>query len=116
MLLHHDNAWPYVNNTIVNFLNARGIITVPHPLYNPDLDPCDFWLFPEIKYPLRGWKFNSNQKVIEVAEEWCKELEKDGLPFVFKKWQEQWKKCIITEGDYFEKEYVNVHDLIFFSV
>ena len=22
-----------------------GIKTVPHPLYSPDLAPCDFWLF-----------------------------------------------------------------------
>ena len=25
-----------------------GIKTVPHPPYNPDLAPCDFWLFPKM--------------------------------------------------------------------
>ena len=27
--------------------NKVGIKTVPHPLYSPDLAPCDFWLFPK---------------------------------------------------------------------
>jgi hypothetical protein len=53
ILLHHDNARLHVAHIIVNFLNARGIKTVLHPPYSPDLAPCDFWLFPEIKYPLR---------------------------------------------------------------
>jgi hypothetical protein len=69
----------------VNFLNARGIKTVFHPPYSPDLASCDSWLFPEIKYPLRGWKFNSNQEIIKAVKARCKELEKDDLAFVFKK-------------------------------
>ena len=24
-----------------------GIKTLPQPPYSPDLDPCDFWLFPK---------------------------------------------------------------------
>ena len=26
-----------------------GIKTVPHPLYSPDLAPCDFCLFPKLR-------------------------------------------------------------------
>ena len=26
-----------------------GIKTVPHPPYSPDLAPCDFWLFPQLR-------------------------------------------------------------------
>ena len=26
-----------------------GIKTVPHPPYNPDVAPCDFWLFPQLR-------------------------------------------------------------------
>jgi histone-lysine N-methyltransferase SETMAR len=85
ILLHHDNARPHVTNIIMNFLNACGTKTVPHPPYSLNLATCDFWLFSEIKYPLRGRKFNSNQEVIKAMEAWCKELKKNGLAFVFKK-------------------------------
>ena len=26
-----------------------GIKTVAHPPYNPDLAPCDFWLYPKLR-------------------------------------------------------------------
>lgn len=110
ILLHHDNARPHLARTVVDFLNARGIATVPHPPYSPDLAPCDFWLFPELKIPLRGRKFTNNHEVIKAVEARCKELGKDGLAFVFKKWQRRWQKCIRAEGGYFEKEHVNLED------
>ena len=31
--------------------------TLKHPAYSPDLSPCDFDLFPELKKPLRGIRF-----------------------------------------------------------
>ena len=43
---HQDNT--PVNNSILvtDYLTKMGIKTVPHPLYSPDLAPCNFWLFP----------------------------------------------------------------------
>ena len=35
------------------------------PPYNPDLAPCDFWLFPKLKLPLKGKGF---QTVDEIQE------------------------------------------------
>jgi len=110
ILLHHDNARPHVAHSVVEFLDKYGIQIVPHPPYSPDLAPCDFWLFPEIKFPLRGRKFKSNNEVVKAVEAECKRLGKDGLKFVFQKWQERWQKCIATEGGYFEKEHVDLED------
>jgi hypothetical protein len=30
---------------------------VDHPAYSPNLAPCDFWLFPELKNALKGQSF-----------------------------------------------------------
>jgi len=110
ILLHHDNARPHVAHSVVEFLDKYGIQIVPHPPYSPDLAPCDFWLLPEIKFPLRGRKFKSNNEVVKAVEAECKRLGKDALNFVFQKWQERWQKCIATEGGYFEKEHVDLED------
>ena len=32
-----------------DYLTKMGIKTVSHPPYNPDLAPCDFWLFPKLR-------------------------------------------------------------------
>jgi hypothetical protein len=47
--------------TVAFFLSGGG--TKPHtnqvcqPPYSPDLAPCDFWLFPKLKSPLKGRRF-----------------------------------------------------------
>ena len=44
------------NDKITNWL--------PHPSYSPDLAPCNFFLFPNLKTWLGGKKFSSNEEVI----------------------------------------------------
>ena len=40
-----------------------GIKTVPHPLYSPDLAPCDFRLFPK----LRGCHYETIEEMKEAV-------------------------------------------------
>ena len=40
-----------------DFLAKHHITQVYQPPYSPDLAPCDFWLFPKLKSPLKGGKF-----------------------------------------------------------
>ncbi len=49
------------------FLNKKKIEIFPHPAYSPDLAPCDFWLFPQLKAVLRGQHFETTQKCITAA-------------------------------------------------
>jgi hypothetical protein len=32
---------------------------IPHPPYSPDLAPCDFFLFPKMKFKLKGLRFDT---------------------------------------------------------
>ena len=40
-----------------------GIKTVPQPPYSPDVDPCDFWLFPK----LRGCCYETIEEIKEAV-------------------------------------------------
>lgn len=50
---------------IESFKNKKKVLKenmmqlVGHPLYSPDLAPCDLYLFPNVKESLRGTKFTS---------------------------------------------------------
>jgi len=37
--------------------------TVPNPAHPPDLDPCDFYVFPKMKLQLKGWRFVSIEEI-----------------------------------------------------
>jgi len=52
-----------------------GYELIPHPLYSPDLAPCDFFLFPNLKTWLGGKKFLSNEEVIVAVNEYFADFE-----------------------------------------
>jgi len=60
VLFHHDNAPAHTSALAKAKLVALGYELLPHPPYSPDLAPCDFFLFPNLKMSLVGQKFASN--------------------------------------------------------
>jgi histone-lysine N-methyltransferase SETMAR len=48
-LLQQDNAPAHNALSVKQFLANKNITVLEHPLYSPDITPCDFYLFPKIK-------------------------------------------------------------------
>jgi hypothetical protein len=36
---------------------------IPHPPYSPDLAPCDFFLYPNMKLKLKGRRFETTEEI-----------------------------------------------------
>ena len=66
-MLHHDNAPAHVSLLIRSYLAKHQTTVVPHPLYSPDLDPADFFLFPKLKTTLKGRLFQTIEEIQENA-------------------------------------------------
>ena len=45
-----------------------GYELLPHPPYSPDLGPCDFFLFPNLKKSLAGQKIESNEVIAATLQ------------------------------------------------
>ena len=58
-MLHHDNAPCHTAISVNKFLAKKGISVVPQPPYSPDLSLCDFFLFPKLKFHLKGRHFGT---------------------------------------------------------
>ena len=53
-------SWQYAHSCIMSvqsFLVKHQITQVTRLPYSPDLEPCDPWLFPKLKSPLKGKRF-----------------------------------------------------------
>ena len=74
-----------------------GIKTVPQPTYNPDVAPCDFWLFPK----LRGSRYERIEEMEEAVTKVIDALSQEDFHGAFEKLL-KWYKCIAGGGDYFE--------------
>ena len=63
--LHQDNMPTHASCLVQSFLAKHQITQVIQAPYSPDLVPCDFWLFPQLKSPLQGKRF---QTINEIQE------------------------------------------------
>ena len=70
-LLHHDNAPAHSALLVRNFLAKNNNVIMPQLTYSPDLAPCDFFLFPRLKRPMKGWRFTM---IEEIKTESLREL------------------------------------------
>ena len=57
-ILHSDNAPAHRAVTTNEFLAKHNIPSLPQPPYSPDLAPCDFFLFPQLKKTMKVRRFD----------------------------------------------------------
>ena len=60
---HQDNAPVYNSILVTDYLTKMDIKTVRHPPCSPDVAPCDFWLFPQ----LRGCRYETIEEMKEAV-------------------------------------------------
>ena len=72
-----------------------GIRTVPHRPYSPDLDSCDFWLFPKV----RGCRYEIIEEMKEAVTNVIETLTQEDFHGVFQKLSERYIKCIAAGRD-----------------
>ena len=65
-LIHHDNAPAQTAFSLTRFLFDSKVPTIPQPPYSPDVAPPDYFLFPNLKTPMKGHHFRTFDKVKEA--------------------------------------------------
>ena len=74
-----------MHHVLCSFLAKHQTTQVIQSPYSPDLAPCDFWLFPKLKSPLKGKIF---QTIDEIQEN------------TWGSWN-----CVRSPGAYFERDW-----------
>jgi histone-lysine N-methyltransferase SETMAR len=81
-------------NSVRNTLQRFGWEVLQHPPYSPDLSPCDFHIFGDLKRDIRGHRFASDEDVCGWVKMWFRRQPtsffKDGTDRLIS----QWDKCI----------------------
>ncbi|UYV70165.1 hypothetical protein LAZ67_7002045 [Cordylochernes scorpioides] len=106
-LLHHDNAPAHTSLLVRDFLAKNNTLMMPQPPYSPDLAPCDFFLFPKLKRPMKGRRYATLDEIKTASKEELKNIFKKYFLKCFEDWKNRWHKCIISHGDYFEGDKIN---------
>jgi hypothetical protein len=98
--LHHDNAPAHSSHVIQGFLTKHNIPLISQAPYPPDTAPWNFWLFPKLKMPLKGTRFESRKDATAQLDM----IPQDAFHKCSQQWQDRWKKCVHYQGDYFERD------------
>jgi len=69
---------------------------------SPDMAPCDFGLFPQLKTALKGKKFQDTDAIKKNATSTLNTIPKDSLQKCFQQWQDRWKQCVSSQREHFE--------------
>ena len=65
IILLHDNAPPHTANLVRDKFQIFGWETLQHRPYSPNIFPCDFHIFGDLKNDIRGRRDHSNVEVRE---------------------------------------------------
>ena len=68
----------------------------------------DFWLFPKLKRPLRGYRFDTIEEIQAESKEALKAIAEIEFNMCSDDWKKRWHKCIISGGDYFEGDEIDL--------
>ena len=101
-ILHHDNAQAHNALSVKRYLAKNNIPVMGHPPYTPDLAPCDFYLFPKIKYALKGTRFDSVDAVKAKATQLLNSIAQYDLQYCFQQWKIRMERFRDRGGDYIE--------------
>ncbi|EGI59647.1 FLJ37770-like protein, partial [Acromyrmex echinatior] len=62
------------------------------PSYSPDLAPCDFFLFPKLKRPMKGRRYATIEEIKTASKEELNKITKNDFLKCFEDWKKRWHK------------------------
>ena len=109
-LLHHYYAPSHTALVLRDHFIKNSTHIVPQPMYSPDLVPCDFWLFPKLKRPLRGTRFESIDEMKAKSKKALMAIPEKNYLTCFENWKRRAYKCISSRGDYFGGDKIDLQE------
>ena len=107
-MLHHDNAPCHTAISANELLAKKGISVVPQPPYSPELSPCDFFLFPKLKFHLKGRHFGTVDNIQKVVTDQLRALLHEDFQHYYREWEQRLRRCMASQGNYFEGDNVDL--------
>ena len=108
ILLQQDNAKVHTFKIAMDAVERNGYELIRQPAYSPDVAPSDYFLFTNVKRDIRGRHFQTNEEVVAAVEEWVGDKDPGFFSSGLMALEHRWSKCIILEGNYIEKEEIDL--------
>lgn len=101
-LILHDNATPHKSGVVRDVFERYHWEVLKHPPYSPDLSPPDYDLFPKLKEPLRGVRYDDLNELYVAVNAVVRDINKGCLATGVRDLPKRWESTIASAGDYIE--------------
>jgi hypothetical protein len=81
----------------IEFLAKRNVAVLHHPPYSPDLAPADYFLFPKLKFSLKGRHFQTVEEIQCAVRRELNNISKTAFLEGIKKLKKRAKNVFIKE-------------------
>jgi len=81
---------------------------VPQPPFSPDLSPCDFFLFPQLKNHLKGRHFSTLDNIQKRVTYESEVIPVEAFQHCYEQWKQRLRRCVAAQGNYFEGGNLNL--------
>ena len=107
-MLHYDSAPCHTVIPVNELFTKKDIAVVPQPPYSPDLSPYDFFLFPKLKFHLKGRHFGIVDNIQKVVPDQLRALSCEEFQHCYQEWEQRLWRCVASLGKYFEGDNVDL--------
>ncbi|KOC70375.1 hypothetical protein WH47_02878, partial [Habropoda laboriosa] len=76
---------------------------ISHPPYSPDLAPADLFLFPKIKLPIKGTRYEDMRAIQHAVTEQLNAVTHEEFSKAFQRLYERSVECVARGGMYIEQ-------------
>jgi histone-lysine N-methyltransferase SETMAR len=101
--LHFDNSPVHKSKLVTAFLRRHKLESLAHPPYSPDLSPCDYFMFGDLKQWLRGKRFADESEAAEKVEKYLTSLDKGKLLRSMQAWPSRCVRVVRSKGAFLRK-------------
>jgi len=101
-MLHHDNAPCHTAISVMEFLAKKGVPVVPQPPYSPELGPCDFYLFPKLRFHFKGRHFFTVENIEKAVTDQLNAIRVSDHQRCYEDWKQCLRRCVAPQRNYFE--------------
>ncbi|KAG5315511.1 MOS1T transposase, partial [Acromyrmex insinuator] len=98
----NDNAPSHRSTLVTDFLTKNHILTINHSPYSPDMAPCDFYLFGKMHLSMKGKRYVDVEDIQRACTTILKDMPLNDIKHSFEMLLDRAKRCIESDGDYFE--------------
>jgi histone-lysine N-methyltransferase SETMAR len=98
--LHLDNAPAHRSKLVTAWLRKAKLDVLQHPPYSPDLSPCDYFFFGELKRWLTGRKFQSASDAEDKVRCFLTNLDRTKRENSIAAWPDRCARVIDSKGQY----------------